>query len=416
MTAVIARSNSVEPYPVRSRGYRRITAALFIAGVTTFGSMYSTQAVLPEFTRYFGVSPATSALAMSLTTGMLALTIIPASALSARFGRTRVMTISAVSAAVIGILIPLSPTIEVVLTLRALQGVALAGVPAVAMAYLAEEVDRASLGQAMGRYIAGTTVGALIGRLLASSMLDVTSWRWALEVAALVAAFSAIVMIRMLPQSRMFCPQRTTPSTVARGVASHLKNPAMLSLFMLSFLLMGGFVSVYNFLGYRLLDDPFRLTATLAGLVFLFYLSGTVSSPKAGQLSDRFGQRRILLGAVAIMACGLFLTLPDYMPTLLTGVAIFTIGFFGAHSVASSWVSNLAASNRAEASSLYLFSYYLGSSLLGGTAGLVYMSAGWSGMVVYVGVLVIVGLLLVTVTLRSRNQGLSAPVSRLSAG
>ncbi|GGC56475.1 MFS transporter [Hoyosella rhizosphaerae] len=392
------------PHGVDSRGYRRITAALFIAGVTTFGSMYATQAVLPEFSRHFGVSPAMSALAMSLTTGFLALTIIPASALSARFGRTRVMAISAISAAVVGVLVPLSPNMETVLALRSLQGVALAGVPAVAMAYLAEEVDGASLGQAMGRYIAGTTVGALLGRILASSMLDVTSWQWALEAAALLAALSAVLMVKMMPPSRMFTPQRVTPSTLYRAILGHLANRALVLLFGLSFLLMGGFVAVYNFLGYRLQADAFGLTATLTGLVFLFYLSGTVSSPTAGALSDRHGKARVLIIAVAVMLTGLIITLPDYLPTLLAGLALFTVGFFAAHSVASGWVGTLAITNRAEASSLYLCSYYLGSAVAGGSGGLVYMTFGWAGMVAYVGMLIVTAIALVWLLHRTAQR------------
>ncbi len=140
-----------EVMPLRrgTSGYRTVTVALFAAGLSTFISMYAAQALLPAFAEDFHVSPAVSALSVSATTGMLALAIIPASALSERFGRTRVMIASASASCVIGLLLPLSPTIEVLLVGRAAQGLALAGVPAVAMAYLAEEVDRKNLGAAM---------------------------------------------------------------------------------------------------------------------------------------------------------------------------------------------------------------------------------------------------------------------------
>nr|WP_278312501.1 MFS transporter [Lolliginicoccus levis] len=394
-TTATTTSPRAVPHAVGSPGYRAITVALFIAGVTTFGSMYSTQAVLPELSRAFGVTPATSALAMSVTTGTLALAIIPASALSSRFGRTRVMTISAIAAAVIGLLVPLSPTLGTVLVLRALQGIALAGVPAVAMAYLAEEIEGASLGQAMGRYIAGTTVGALLGRILASGLLDVTTWRWALEATALVAAGSAIVMMRMLPPSRMFVAQPVSLRATASQVWGHLRDARMLALFAVSFLLMGAFVSMYNFLGYRLLGEPFGLAPALAGLVFLFYLSGTFSSPRAGRLADRCGRRRVLLAAITLMLLGTALALPTTLPTLLAGVAVLTTGFFAAHAVASSWVGALAQRDRAEASSLYLAAYYTGSAVLGGGAGIMFDHGGWAGLVVHVGVCVTLALVVV---------------------
>ena len=41
----------------------------------------------------------------------------------------------------------------------------LAGLPAVAMAYLVDELDLQAIGFGMGLYIAGTTLGGMSGRL-----------------------------------------------------------------------------------------------------------------------------------------------------------------------------------------------------------------------------------------------------------
>nr|WP_245537837.1 MFS transporter [Tsukamurella paurometabola] len=389
MTATAA-SATVAPLRAGTPAYRRITLALFVAGLTTFGSMYSTQAVLPELTRVFGAAPATSALAVSVTTGLLALTIIPVSALSERFGRTHVMTASAILAVVLGLLIPLSPTLPVLLALRALQGIALAGVPAVAMAYLAEEVAGRDLGGAMGRYVAGTTIGGLLGRVVTAVGLDVLPWRGAMEVFAVLAAVLTAVMIRTLPASRFHSPKPVSVSTTVRGMAGHVRRPALAVLFILAFLLMGGFVSVYNFLGFRLLDAPFGFSAGVVGLVFLIYLAGTWSSGAAGRLADRVGRRRVLLASITAMGAGLLITLPDTIPTVLIGTVVLTAGFFAAHSVASGWVGALATEHRAEASSGYLFCYYAGSSVLGAAAGIAFSAAGWTGIVLAVGVAVVV--------------------------
>ncbi|WP_218917438.1 MFS transporter [Luteipulveratus mongoliensis] len=365
-------------------GYRRITAALFAAGMTTFVAMYAAQAVLPQLADDFSVSPATSALAVSATTGMLALAIIPASALSERFGRTRVMASSALLSAVIGVIVPWAPSMEVLVVLRGLEGLALAGVPATAMAYLAEEVHAHSLGAAMGRYIAGTTIGGLAGRLLASFVLDVSSWRWALEVAALVSLAFTAWFLRLAPPSEHFRPQRVGFLTTARNLLEHLREPDLLALFASGLLLMGGFVSAYNILGFRLLASPFDLPQTIVGLVFLMYLSGTVSSAIAGRLADRAGRGAVLVMSEGTALAGLALTLPSSLICVLVGVLLFTAGFFGAHAVASGWVGRLAHEHRAEASALYLFAYYVGSSVAGACAGLAYSAAGWNGLVGYV--------------------------------
>ncbi|EQM34446.1 membrane protein [Rhodococcus erythropolis DN1] len=381
-----------EVVPLRrgTSGYRTVTVALFAAGLSTFISMYAAQALLPAFAEGFDVSPAVSALSVSATTGMLALAIIPASALSERFGRTRVMIASASASCVIGLLLPLSPTIEVLLIGRAAQGLALAGVPAVAMAYLAEEVDRKDLGAAMGRYVAGTTIGGLIGRLVPSAVVDFSTWRWALVTAALLSALFALNMIRKLPASKFFRPQPVSVRAIASNLRRHLANPSLRTLFALGFILMGGFVSIYNFLGFRLTAAPFGLPEALVGLVFLFYLAGTFTSAVAGGASDRLGRRSVLLGSVVVIGIGLALTVPDNLALTLVGMLLFTGGFFAAHSVASGWVGLIATDHRAEASALYLFTYYAGSSVAGALAGLAYAGGGWGGVSAFVGALLLV--------------------------
>ncbi|MEV5648602.1 MFS transporter [Nocardia sp. NPDC052254] len=388
MTATVTTAPARSADTVRRE--RRITLALFAAGLTTFGSMYSAQALLPSLSTAFGASPARAALAVSLTTGLLAVAIVPVSVLSGRFGRTRVMIVSAVTTSVLGLLLPFSPNLDLLLAGRALEGIAVAGVPAVAMAYLAEEIGSAGLGAAMGVYVAGTTVGGLTGRLIPAFALEVADWRWGAAIFAVAAALCTVWFVRLLPPSRRFVPQPLGIGALAGDLARHLRDRSLLPLFGLAFLLMGGFVSVYNFLGYRLTQSPFGLSAATAGSVFLMYLSGTVSSTAAGRLADRLGRFPVVALSILTMGVGLLLTIPDQLAIMLPGLLLFTAGFFGAHAVASAWVGAGATGNRAAASSLYLFAYYVGSSIVGALAGLAYSWHGWAGLALYVGVLIIV--------------------------
>ncbi|MGW4122271.1 MFS transporter [Nocardia sp. NPDC004711] len=372
---------------------KRVTAALFAAGLTTFAAMYSTQSLLPSLSAAFSVPPAHAALAVSLTTGFLALAIIPAGALSARIGRTRVMIGSAVVASALGLLLPLCPTLDTLLAVRAVQGVSLAGVPAVAMAYLAEEIGAAGLGAAMGVYIAGTTIGGLAGRLIPSLALGLTSWRWAELAVSLAAAACTVWFAYSLPPSRGFAARPAGFGTMIGDLTAQLRHRGLIALFGLAFLLMGSFVSVYNFLGYRLTHRPFELPAALAGSVFVLYLAGTVASAYTGRLADRRGHARVLAAAVALMALGALITIPDHLTTVLIGILLFTTGFFAAHTTASAWVGTLAE-NRGAASSLYMFAYYLGSAVVGSAAGIAYAAGGWAGLMSCVAALFVLAALL----------------------
>ncbi|MEU4650290.1 MFS transporter [Nocardia fluminea] len=391
---------------------RRITVALFAAGLATFGMLFSAQALLPSLSAAFTATPAQAGLAVSLTIGTLAVAVVPVSALSGRWGRTRVMTASVLSAAVIGLLLPLSPSLEMFLAGRTAQGLALAGVPAVAMTYLAEESAPDRLGTAMGMYIAGTSLGGLGGRLIPGFLVEVCSWRWAAAAGSVAAALCAIWFVRMLPPARRFTVRPTGLRAVAGDLVIALRERVLYALFGVAFVLMGGFVALYNFLGFRLLAAPFELTPVVANSVFVLYLAGTATSAFAGRCADRFGRVAVLATAVATMGAGVLITIPDRLVTVAIGMVLCTAGFFGAHTVAGVWVGSAARDNRAAAASLYLLAYYLGGALGGGLSGLAFGRYGWPGVVCCVAGLTVLAAVLTAYLGRTTTRIAASPAMR----
>jgi YNFM family putative membrane transporter len=372
-------------------GYRRLVGAIWAAGVGSFTLLYAPQALLPLLSDDLRVTPSTAALVVSVPTGTLALALLPMSALADRVGRTRLMTIALTAAALLGLLAPLAPTLEVLLLVRGLQGVAIAGLPALAMAHLSQEVRAGSVGSAMGLYVAGNTLGGLSGRLLSSAVADVAGWRAGLAAVGVLALLCVVAFHALLP------PPTATAAATGRGVLlahvmRHLRDPGVRRLCATSLVIMSAFVTVYNFLGYRLLEQPFGLSQTAVGFVFLAYLAGTTAAPSAGRLGDRVGRRGVLLGSVLLMLAAVLLTLSDVLVLVLAGLVLFTVGFFGAHTSASGMVGNRAKVGTSQASALYLLAYYGGSSIGGWVGGLAYERADWPGVVGYVAGLSVVAL------------------------
>ena len=381
-------------------GYRRLVAAIWAAGVGSFTLLYAPQAVLPLISRDLDVSPATAALAVSVTTGTLALALVPMSYLADRVGRTRLMTASLLAAAVLGLLVPLAPSVETLLALRAAQGVAIAGLPALAMAHVSEEVRPSAVGAAMGLFVAGNTFGGLCGRVLSSGVADLGGWRAGLAAVGALALLCVVAFRALLPAPTV--TPAPTPAADALGyLGRHLRDPGVRRLCLSSFVLMGAFVTVYNFLGYRLLEEPFLLSPLLVGLVFLAYLAGTTASPVAGRLGDRFGRRVVLLVGVLLALGAALLTLVEVLAVVLVGLVLFTVGFFVAHTAASGMVGNRARVGRAQASALYLLAYYAGSSLGGWVGGLAYEGGDWPAVVGYVAGLLVAALVLAVLLLRT---------------
>ncbi|MGH3495651.1 MAG: MFS transporter, partial [Sciscionella sp.] len=326
------------PHRRGSAGFRRISLALFAGGLATFTALYSVQALLPAFATAFRISPTTASLALSVSTVALALGVIPLTSASEVFGRTRVMTVSLFAAGVLAVAAPIAPNFTVLLVLRALLGLSLAGLQATAMSYLTEELHRGSLGSGMGLYIAGNAIGGMLGRLIAGLVVDFSSWRVALAVIGVFSLACAIVFRLSILPSRGFTARAVPLRSLAHSLAKSVADSGLLRLYAVGFLLMGSFVTVYNYLGFRLLGGEFGLSETVVGLIFVVYLAGSISSTITGRIVDRAGRARMLLATVATMAAGLALLATHWLVVVIVGLVVWTAGFFAAHSVASGWV------------------------------------------------------------------------------
>ncbi len=373
-----------------TQAYRNTTRAMTLGGFATFALLYGMQPLMPVFSHDFQVSPAAASGVISAATGAMALSLIPASLLANRFGRKPVMNASLLLAALLTLLCTVVRDFHQLVILRGLLGVALAGLPAVAMAYLSEEIDPEVLGRTMGLYIAGNAMGGMFGRFAMAILSDHVSWRMATLVLGGMALLSALEFWRSLPASQHF---RSTSVTVKRTLAAtrkHFSDAGLPWLFLTGFLLMGCFVSLFNYLAYRLAAAPYNYSQSQISIIYSLNAAGIFAAGWAGTLADRLGRRNVLWIMVLSMLIGLLLTLASPISLIYLGTAVFSFGFFGGHSVASSWLGFRALQNKALATALYLSIYYLGSSCLGTLTGLMWNLDRWNGIVAVLGTLLLV--------------------------
>ncbi|MEV4458474.1 MFS transporter [Microbispora sp. NPDC049633] len=383
MTAVLETS-AVEGHLPGTIGYRRVVVALFAAGVATFALLYSTQAILPELAAQFGVSTAESTLSVSLTTLGLGVALLVAGPLSDVVGRTRLIHLSLTASAVVAAACALAPGWPALVILRLLQGVTLAGLPAVATAYLREELHPSTHARAAGLYVGGTALGGMAGRLLTGGVAQAAGWRWALAAAAALGLLCALTVRVLLPASRRFVAAPAGVRVLLRGSLRALSDRGLLALYGIGGCSMGALVAVFNTLGFRLAGAPFGLGLGAAGLMFLVYPVGSVSSAVFGRLADAHGRRAVTpLGCLPAVA-GALVTLSSSLPIVVVGLALLTAGFFAVHGVASGWVparAHAGGVSTGQAASLYLFTYYVGSAVFGSLAGRAWTEAGWPSVV-----------------------------------
>ncbi|WP_053147717.1 MFS transporter [Pseudomonas sp. Pf153] len=367
--------------------------ALFCGGFATFALLYCVQPMMPLLSAEFSINAAQSSLILSVATGLLAIGLLITGPISDRIGRKPVMVAALFAAALCTIASAMMPTWHGVLVLRALVGLSLSGLAAVAMTYLSEEIHPRHIGLAMGLYIAGNAIGGMCGRLIAGVLIDFVSWHTAMLVIGGLALIAAAVFWRILPESRNFRPRSLHPRSLLDGFTLHFRDAGLPLLFLEAFVLMGAFVTLFNYIGYRLLAAPYHLEQAFVGLLSVVYLSGIYSSAKVGALADKVGRRKMLWVTIALMLAGLALTMVTPLSVVIVGMLVFTFGFFGAHSVASSWIGRRALKAKGQASSLYLFSYYAGSSVAGTAGGVAWHLGGWNGIGLFIATLLMVALL-----------------------
>lgn len=375
-----------------TRPFFAILLSLFLAGFSSFSSLYCVQPMMPIFAQFFAVSPTHSSFPLSASTIALAVGLLFSGLISDRFGRKVIMVWALLLTALLLILSSLFPIWEIFIGTRVLIGFAVSGVAAVAMTYIGEEIAQQDIGLAMGLYISGTAIGGMGGRLIAGVLIDFMAWQTVILLIGILNFISAVIFYLILPQSKHF---KAYPIAFSRFKKSFIKNfsdSKLRLLFAQGFILMGCFVTIFNYMSYHLLEKPFQLSQIWIGLISVAYLAGIYSSPRAAKWGEKFGRHRVLPVMLICMLTGLWLMRTTSIGLVLLGLGIFTFAFFAAHSTCSSWVAVQALQYRAVGSSLYLFSYYMGSSFLGSSSGLVWEYFGWNGLTAFISVILFLGL------------------------
>ena len=260
--------------------------------------------------------------------------------------------------------------------MRTLLGLALSGLPALAMAYVGEEFDPDSLPAAMGLYIGGTALGGMLGRLLSGLLSDLGGWTLALGGIAALGMVALSLFVWLLPASRHFKAQPLSLTVLLANFRLHLSNPVLRSLFLQGFLLMGASSRCSITLASA---RPARHSACLprSSVCCSSSISAAFSVP-AGQAV--WCRARCAAGSArrrGAHAARRRAMRNDRLASIVVGLGVFTLGFFAAHAVASGGVGSHAQARVRRPRRLYLCAYYLGSSVVGYGAGYVWDHAGW---------------------------------------
>lgn len=377
-----------------SQTYIKIIVALFISGFTIFSILYSVQPLIPHFTNAFNVSETVASLALSAATITLAIAMLFFGALSEVLGRKPIMIFSVISVSLLALVQPFILDFNTFLIVRLIQGICLAGLPSIAMAYIGEEISSHNLPEAMGIYISGNALGGAFGRIFTGFISSIYGYQTGLISIGIISVIAAILFTFLLPASNHFEKQRFSVKALLVSYSKHLKNIRLLKPFMIGFLLLGCNIAAFNYIGFVLADEPYHLHDSVISFVYLLFLIGMISSILNAKLRAQLGTLNALKFSILLLIFGIWITLLPPLPFKILGLAFSVYAFFSGHAIASAVVTSRAEDHKAQASSLYLLFYYMGSSVGGTLAGIFYGAIQWPGVVLMITAFMIIAFII----------------------
>lgn len=365
--------------------------ALNFATITVYADLYITQPVLPLLSKQFGISAPTAGMTVSIVVLMIALASSAWGTLSDSVGRKPVMVASCLLLAVPTLLCALVSSFHTLLLFRALQGLLIPGVTAVAVAYIGDFFGEADLGPRVGGWIAASVAGGLTGRVLSGLLAAATSWRTPFLFFGVLTLVGAAAIARGLPPGPG--PVGARLGSAYRGMFLHFRNRRLIGAFLIGGAVFFCFIGIFTYLPYYLTAPPFRLSTALVSSVYLVYLAGVFTSLASGQLSQRVGRRPFMAVGLSVAFAGVLGTLAHSLAAVIVSLVVLCVGMFIVQSTAPAFVNANARGAKGAAGALYVTFYYVGASLGSLLPGYAWQAWGWPGVATTCVTALVVGLL-----------------------
>jgi YNFM family putative membrane transporter len=368
-----------------ARGSAGMMIGLFITGFGAFVNLYAVQPLLPQFRSVFGASELGVSLTISAPVLAVAMLAPFIGLIADTLGRKRIIIAAMIGLSIPTMLAATATNLPQLIFWRFLQGIAVPGIIAVAMAYISEESAQGSVGFMMSTYVTGTIVGGFMGRFGIGMITPVWGWRMAFIVTGAVTLAGAIASWLLLPRSTKFVRHKNINESLG-SIRSHLKNRQLLATYAVGFNVLFCLVGAFTYVNFYLTDPPFNFGPAALGSIFAVYLIGAVITPAAGRFLDRFGFGNTLKLAAVVAAAGIMLTLARWTPAVVAGLAMCASGAFGSQLAAASHVGRAARIAKSSAAGLYVGFYYFGGFVGSTMPGLIWKQAGWAGCVAIIAV------------------------------
>ena len=368
-----------------------------IIAVTAFFTLvdlFATQAILPELTHHYGVSPAAMGTAVNASTLGMAIAGLAVAYFSNAIDRRLGILLSLALLAIPTALLAHAPDLMTFTTLRVIQGLCMASAFTLTLAYLGEHYSAADSATAFAAYITGNVASNLVGRLLAAGVTDhfgLASNFYFFAVLNLLGAMLVFFTVEKTPRMKEMREKKRSPFA---AWLDHLKNPALRASFAIGFCILFAFIGTFTYVNFVLVEPPLGVGMMTLGLIYFVFLPSILTTPLAGRAVHLFGTRPTFWASLVVAGIGLPLLVVPNLSAVLIGMVLVGVGTFFAQACATGFVGRAATTDRGSASGLYLASYFFGGLIGSAVLGVIFDMFGWTACVAGIGLSLVAAALL----------------------
>lgn len=339
---------------------------LNIIALATFAASLSARAldpVLPQVADEFGVSIATAASFSAVFAFTFAVVQPVIGAAADLFGKGRLMIGCLTLLGLANILGALCSSFPLLFATRILAGVASGGVFPVSLSLTSDLIGPEKRQIALGRTLAGSMTGNLLGASVSGLIGDFLGWRGVLAVlGALVVLASVAVAVGFRGAALTRAP-RTNLKALRHGYRTIFSNPNAIcygAVFIEGCCVLGLFPYIAAFL--------FELGETrlsIAGIVIAgFAVGGLFYSLTVSRFLPRLGVKGMMIAGTSMVGLQLVVVGlgPDWK---IQGLSLLLMGwgFYMMHGCLQVFASELSVEARATALSLHSFFFFMGQTV-----------------------------------------------------
>ncbi len=343
--------------------YALITTILSWTGMVVMSSLYLTIPLISLFSDYFNISLVQAGFTSSVFSLGFALGCFFYGAISEKYGRKNVIVFGLFSLSMITLLLGLVNDFSIILLLRGIQGLAAATFSPVALAYTLEVFPNDRKVGAIGFISTGFLVAGIVGQVFSGYVSEHSHWHVIFYVLAAVYLITALLVVWILPKGVLQNESKNIWAPLKR-IGIIFPNRNLIFSYIISFVLLMSFVSMYIILGAYLTSDSFGMNSQNLIYIRAFGIVGMVMSPFAGKLAKRFNVLFVLKMALCLSIISL--TVMSLISTI-AGLTIISILFVGGIALAVpslvTLVSQLGWNMGGIAVSMYTVILFAGTSI-----------------------------------------------------